>query len=82
MLSNGFGFASLTIVDRLKDMIVTGGEDANSTGPEQARDRYPAVSQCAVTGRHDAKWDEAVHAEFMLREGLAADAGELATNAA
>ena len=55
------------VVDRLKDMIVTGGENVYSIEVEGALASHPAVAQCAVVGRPDDRWGETVHAEIVLR---------------
>lgn len=62
----------LYIVDRLKDMIVTGGENVFSAEVENALHEHPAVAECAVIGVPDAKWGERVHAILRFREGAAA----------
>ena len=67
----------LYLVDRVKDMIVTGGENVYSTEVENALASHPAVLQVAVIGIPDEKWGEAVHAIVVLREGLTATAEEL-----
>ena len=50
------------IVDRVKDMIVTGGENVYSAEVEQALAKHPGVRQCAVVGVPDPKWGERVTA--------------------
>ncbi|WP_233849968.1 acyl-CoA synthetase [Paraburkholderia sp. HD33-4] len=50
------------IVDRMKDMIVTGGENVYSAEVENAIGRHPAVMMCAVIGIPSDAWGEAVHA--------------------
>src|SRR5580704_3924246 len=50
------------IVDRVKDMIVTGGENVYSIEVENALAQHPAVAQCAVIGIPDPEWGENVHA--------------------
>lgn len=50
------------IVDRVKDMIVTGGENVYSAEVEQALARHPAVAACAVVSAPDPKWGERVTA--------------------
>lgn len=50
------------IADRVKDMIVTGGENVYSAEVEQALAKHPAVRQCAVVGLPDEKWGERVTA--------------------
>jgi long-chain acyl-CoA synthetase len=57
----------LYLVDRAKDMIVTGGENVYSTEVEEALYRHPAVAEAAVFGVPDAHWGEAVHAVVVPR---------------
>src|SRR3954447_1620156 len=52
----------LFLVDRAKDMIVTGGENVYSTEVEEALYRHPAVGEAAVFGIPHERWGEAVHA--------------------
>ncbi|TDK65637.1 long-chain-fatty-acid--CoA ligase [Sapientia aquatica] len=59
----------LYVVDRLKDMIVTGGENVYSAEVENAILTLPQISQCAVVGVPDDKWGERVHAVVVLRDG-------------
>lgn len=59
---------TLSIVDRLKDMIITGGENVYSAEVEAALRAHPAVAQAAVVGVPDARWGEAVHAFVVWRE--------------
>lgn len=66
----------LHIVDRLKDMIVTGGENVYSTEVENAILSLPGVAQCAVLGVPDADWGERVHAVLVLQPGADADIDE------
>ncbi len=70
----------VTIVDRVKDMIVTGGENVYSVEVEQAIARHPAVAACAVIGVPDEAWGERVHAVVVLRPGLAATADDIRTH--
>lgn len=67
----------ITVVDRIKDMIVTGGENVFSIEVENAVSTHPAVSQCAVIGIPDPKWGETVHAVVVLRLGATASETEL-----
>jgi acyl-CoA synthetase (AMP-forming)/AMP-acid ligase II len=71
--SDGFLF----VVDRFKDMIISGGENVFSTEVENALLQHSAVSQCAVIGVPDDKWGERVHAVVVLRDGQHADADML-----
>jgi long-chain acyl-CoA synthetase len=61
----------LFLVDRVKDMIVTGGENVYSAEVESAIASHPAVEQVAVIGVPDEKWGEAVLAVVVAREGAA-----------
>jgi long-chain acyl-CoA synthetase len=65
------------IVDRGKDMIVTGGENVYSTEVEEILYQHDAVLEAAVFGIPDEKWGEAVQAVVVLREGLAATPEQL-----
>ena len=56
----------LWLLDRLKDMIVTGGENVYSTEVEEVLARHPAVLECAVFGIPDDHWVEAVHAVVVV----------------
>lgn len=67
----------LFIVDRAKDMVITGGFNVYSTEVEQALMRHPAVQDCAVIGLPDEKWGERVTAVVQLRPGATATAEEL-----
>jgi len=68
----------LFIVDRAKDMVITGGYNVYSTEVEQALMQHPAVADCAVIGLPDAKWGERVTAVVQLRPGQTVDSAELA----
>lgn len=65
------------IVDRSKDMIISGGENVYSVEVENALHLHPAVLDVAVVGIPDPLWGERVHAVVVLREGESVDAGEL-----
>jgi long-chain acyl-CoA synthetase len=65
------------LADRLKDMIITGGENVFSVEVENVLSSHPAVSQCAVIGVPDAKWGEAVHAVVVPHSGSEATAADL-----
>jgi long-chain acyl-CoA synthetase len=74
MDDEGFVF----LVDRSKDMIVSGGENVYSTEVEEVLYKHPAVLEAAVFGVPDDKWGEAVWAAVQYREGHeAVDAAEL-----
>ena len=67
----------LHLTDRLKDMIVTGGENVYSTEVENALASHPAVLEVAVIGIPSDVWGETVHAIVVLREDKKATAEEL-----
>jgi len=67
----------LFLVDRVKDMIVSGGENVYSAEVENALAQHPAVLECAVIGVPDDRWGERVHAVLRLRPGIAATQDEL-----
>jgi acyl-CoA synthetase (AMP-forming)/AMP-acid ligase II len=67
----------VAIVDRIKDMIVTGGENVASREVEQALHHHPAVAEAAVFGVPDPRWGESVTAAVVLRDGASATAEEL-----
>ncbi|WP_235927534.1 fatty acyl-CoA synthetase [Sandarakinorhabdus rubra] len=60
----------ITVVDRKKDMIKSGGENVASREVEEALYLHPAVSEVAVIGLPDPKWIEAVTAIIVLRDGM------------
>ena len=68
--AEGFVF----IYDRVKDMIVTGGENVYPAEVENAIFGHPDVADVAVIGVPDAKWGEAVKAMVVLKPGASADA--------
>jgi len=57
------------IVDRKKDMIITGGENVYPREVEEVLYRHPAVLEAAVIGVPDDKWVERIHAVITLKEG-------------
>lgn len=59
----------VNIVDRRKDMIITGGENVYSTEVENVLYSHPAVLEAAVIGIPDPKWGEAVKAVLVLKQG-------------
>jgi fatty-acyl-CoA synthase len=68
----------LFIVDRAKDMVITGGFNVYSTEVEQALMQHPDVADCAVIGLPDPKWGERVTAVVQLRPGHVAAGPDLA----
>ncbi|CAN5234264.1 fatty acid--CoA ligase [soil metagenome] len=72
-LKNGY----LYIHDRIKDMIVSGGENIYPAEVENVLMRHPAVADGAVIGVPDATWGEAVKACVVLRPGASADARDI-----
>jgi fatty-acyl-CoA synthase len=67
----------LTISDRKKDVIVTGGENVSSIEVEDAVFSHPAVAEVAVIGVPDEKWGETVKALVVLAPGAEADQAEI-----
>jgi long-chain acyl-CoA synthetase len=65
------------LVDRKKDMIVTGGENVFSTEVEAVLYAHPSIKEAAVIAIPDPDWGEAVHACVALRDGCTVDAEEL-----
>ena len=59
----------LFVVDRVKDMIISGGENVYSAEVEQALYQHPDVAECAVIGVPDEKWGERVHAVVRAKPG-------------
>ncbi|WP_089340480.1 long-chain-fatty-acid--CoA ligase [Burkholderia singularis] len=70
----------LYVVDRLKDMIVTGGENVYSAEVENAIAQLPQVSMCAVIGVPDDQWGERVHAVIVLRPDAELDEHSVITH--
>jgi len=70
---NGFYF----LKDRIKDMIVSGGENIYSSEVEQALHRHAEVIDAAVIGVPDERWGEAVMALVQRRPGSTVDAAEI-----
>ena len=67
----------LTISDRKKDVIITGGENVSSIEVEDAVFSHPAVAEVAVIGVPDEKWGEKVTALIVLAEGESATEDEI-----
>jgi long-chain acyl-CoA synthetase len=75
--ANGYLF----LVDRVKDMIVTGGENVYSVEVENAIASHPAVAEVAVIGIPHPTWGEQVHAIVVLKPGASATAEEIQEHA-
>ena len=69
------GYAEIR--DRLKDVIISGGENISSIEVEGVLLRHPAVQEAAVVGLPDEKWGEAPHAFIVLRPGALAAEDEI-----
>ncbi|GAA3226786.1 AMP-binding protein [Actinocorallia longicatena] len=67
----------LSIIDRKKDVIITGGENVSSIEVEDCLYRHPDVAEAAVIGVPDDKWGETVKALVVLRPGSSAGPAEL-----
>jgi len=67
----------LYLVDRKKDVIISGGENIYSREVEEAVLTHPAVSECAVIGTPDPKWGENVCAVITLKSGRSVDENTL-----
>jgi len=67
----------LFIVDRIKDMIITGGENVYSREVEEVLYAKPEIQECAVIGLPDQEWGERVTAFLILRPGEAFDKDKL-----
>jgi acyl-CoA synthetase (AMP-forming)/AMP-acid ligase II len=65
------------IVDRKKDMIITGGENVYSLEVEEILYTHPAVAEAAVIGIPDVTWGEHVVAVIRLRPGSSVDPADL-----
>ena len=65
------------IVDRAKDMIISGGENIYSTQVEAAIHQHPAVLESAVFGIPDDQWGEAVKAVVVLKPNMSATEQEI-----
>jgi acyl-CoA synthetase (AMP-forming)/AMP-acid ligase II len=65
------------LVDRAKDMIITGGENVYSVEVEQALLKHPAIAMAAVIGLPDERWGEKVMAVVVPHEGAAVTEDEL-----
>ncbi|MBA2394017.1 MAG: long-chain-fatty-acid--CoA ligase [Ktedonobacteraceae bacterium] len=71
------GYAEIR--DRLKDVIISGGENISSVEVEAMLLRHPAVQEAAVVGLPDTQWGEAPHAFVVTKAGQSVTADELRT---
>jgi long-chain acyl-CoA synthetase len=70
----------LFLVDRVKDMIISGGENVYSAAVENVIYQFPGVHECAVIGVPSEQWGEAVHAIVVPRTGYTIDIEVLLTH--
>lgn len=76
MNENGYIF----IVDRMKDMIVSGGENIYSAEVENVLAKHPAVVSCAIIGIPSEKWGESVHGVIVLAADVLVSEEELSSH--
>jgi long-chain acyl-CoA synthetase len=67
----------LTLVDRVKDMLISGGENVYSAEVENVLMTHPKVDECAIIGLPDEKWGEIVHAVVRCKKGMSVTGEEL-----
>ena len=67
----------LTLVDRKKDMVITGGENVYSAEVEDVLFAHPAIAEAAIVGVPDERWGERVVAVIVRRSGSAVTADEV-----
>jgi fatty-acyl-CoA synthase len=70
----------LRIVDRKKDIIITGGENVSSIEIETAVFEHPAVAECAVIAVPDERWGEVPMAIIVVKPGMRVDGAEIAAH--
>jgi fatty-acyl-CoA synthase len=70
-------FGNIHIVDRKKDVIISGGENISSAEIEDALYKHSAVLECAVIGVPSEKWGETPKALIVLRPGATATEQEV-----
>jgi fatty-acyl-CoA synthase len=68
---------TINIVDRKKDVIISGGENISSIEVEDVLYKHPAVLECAVIGVPSERWGETPKALIVLREGTSASQDEM-----
>ena len=61
------------VVDRIKDMIISGGENIYPAELENVLSKHPEVLECAFVGKPDPKWGEIVRAFVVKRPGATLD---------
>lgn len=71
----------IKIIDRLKDMIVSGGENVYPAEVESVLSKYPGVREVSVIGIPDPRWGEAVHAVIVMDPAIEADINSDAADA-
>lgn len=71
------GDGYVTIVDRIKDMYISGGENVYPAEVEQLIYQHPGVAECAVIGVPDARWGEVGRAVIVPREGAELSADDI-----
>lgn len=71
----------VAVVDRLKEMIVTGGENVFCGEVENVLSQHPDVAAVAIVGVPDEKWGEAVHAFIVPRQGADLDVSHMLQSA-
>jgi fatty-acyl-CoA synthase len=69
------------VVDRIKDMFISGGENVYPAEVEIALHAHPAVLEAAVLGVPDAQWGEVGHAAILLRPGMSATVDDIRAHA-
>jgi fatty-acyl-CoA synthase len=69
--------SNINIVDRKKDVIISGGENISSPEIEDALYKHPAVLECAVIGVPSEKWGETPKALVVLRDGTSSTEDEI-----
>lgn len=69
------------VVDRIKDMFISGGENVYPAEVEIALHTHPAVLEAAVLGVPDAQWGEVGHAAILLRPGMSATVDDIRLHA-
>jgi fatty-acyl-CoA synthase len=74
-ITDGEGY--LYIRDRVKDLIISGGENIYPAEVEDLLYKHPAVAECAVIGVPDDRWGEVGRAVVVLRDGVSVEPAEL-----